>query len=102
MAESCGTVVVEPAFEESAVSASCDVKTGTITEGEDAEVGVDVTNDNDDAADVEVDLLVDDSRVESVSMTVSGGSSDSEDFVIADLGEGEHSIDVELASVSEA
>lgn len=102
MSESCGTVVVEPAFEESAVSASCDVRTGNITEGDDAEVAVDVTNDNDADADVEIDLLVDGERVETVDMTVSGGSSDSEAFVISDLAEGEHSIDVEKASVSEA
>lgn len=95
---SCGTIVVESAFEEDNVSASCSVRDETITEGDSARVDVDITNDNDNDADVTLDLLIDDETVDTIETSVDGGSSTTQEFDVTDLSEGEHTVDVETTA----
>lgn len=102
---SCGTIVVEPPFEESDVAITdCGVSsTSAVADGS---VGTTATatvsNDNDEPADVSVGFYADGSRLEILSETVSGGSSADFELDIAFDEPGEVDVGVELESVSQA
>lgn len=97
---SCGTITVGSAFNESDVSASCNVQDSNITEGDTAVVDVTVSNSNDVGADYTVDLLVDGSQTASENGSVGSNSDDTTSFEIVDLSEGDHSIDVDLVEAT--
>jgi len=101
MAQSCGTVTVEPAFDDSLVTlGSCSIGSPTVTEGGSITATSTVTNDNDRTAIVDLELTVDGSVEATQTVDVASNSTLNAEFSVSFSGPGDYDVSVNITNVS--
>lgn len=103
MSCTAGTLVVEEAFDSSAVSIQdCDIPNPEFEPGGSTNVEVLVENNNDVAAQVSIEVLLDGTAAVNGTDTISANSTDWALVTLTTSQEGTFNVEVELAGASEA
>lgn len=103
MAAECGTITVQEPFSSNQVNTtSCFTQQATIAPGENVNVGTQVSNNNDVAAQVTVELFVDGSSVASNTQTVAGNNQAGFTFDFSSSSPGNFDLSTEVTSASRA
>ena len=98
MSPSCGTITVEPAFDPSAVTASCQVGSRTVSAGDSVTIPIDITNGNQASASYEVDVILNGAVESTISGVVGGSGTASESVRVQLTSPGEVAVDVEVTA----
>ena len=95
----CGTITVVPDFDPALVTVTCSLADTEVGVGEPAEVSYEVSNDNDGAVEVEVELLANGAVLDERRLLVFGQGSEDRTVEIEFEEEGEYQIAVELVEI---